>query len=226
MSDARPAWILLIRHASTDAVGAVLAGRREGESLNVEGRAEALALAQALEQVQVACVYTSPRDRALETAAAVAKTHGVSPIILPELDEIDYGAWTGRALSDLNLDPSWRAFNASREVAGAPGGERLFDVRGRARALLERVRTWHAGETVVAITHAEIVRVALAEATGMSLDAAARFAIHPASISSFALWPDWAEVTRLNQSAAASLTACDLTGCAQNARADGTRLVS
>ncbi len=199
MTNAPPARVLLIRHASTDAVGVVLAGRRDGQPLNVEGRAQAAALAVALEREQVTCVYTSPRDRALETAVAVANTHAVTPVIMPELDEMDYGVWTGRTFDDLNLDPSWRAFNASRELAGAPGGERLSEVRVRARALLERVRTCHVGETVVAITHAEIVRVALAEATGMSLDAAARFAVCPASISSLALWPEWLEVTRLNQ---------------------------
>lgn len=219
MIDARPARVLLLRHASTDAAGTILAGRGEVAPLNGEGRAEALALSQALEQVQVACVYTSPRDRALETAAPVAKRHSVSPIILPELDEVDYGTWTGRSFEELNVDPSWRAFNASRELARAPGGERLSEVRARTRALLDRIRTWHAGETVVAVTHAEIVRIALAEATGMSLDAAARFVICPASISSVALWPDWAEVTRLNQPAIPSIAGFDLTGCPQSGRA-------
>ncbi len=204
MADAQPARTLLVRHASTDAVGAVLAGRNEGLPLNARGRAEAAALAEALQAIPIACVYTSPRDRALETAAAVARGHALSPIILPELDEVDFGMWTGRTLDQLSSEPGWRAFNASRETAGAPGGERLAEVRVRARRLLDRVRTWHAGEVVVAATHADIVRTALAEATGMGLDAASRFVISPASVTSLALWPDWAEVLRLNDSAPSS----------------------
>ena len=88
------AMILLIRHALVDACGAFLAGRTHGVHLNDEGRQQAAALGRCLEAVDISAIYTSPLERACETAAALG-ARGASVFVARDLNEIDFGDWTG-----------------------------------------------------------------------------------------------------------------------------------
>src|SRR5215212_2773666 len=93
---------LLIRHALCDPVGRSLAGRTSGVHLNAEGGVQAEALARRLGEVAVSAIYSSPLERALETAAPIAADQGVPVIEAPGLLEIDFGDWTGKTLQELD----------------------------------------------------------------------------------------------------------------------------
>src|SRR5688572_33343777 len=111
---------LLIRHGSTDWVGKALAGRLPGVSLDAAGRNQAQELADRLDERGIAAIYSSPLERARETAMPLAKRLDL-PIELREaFTEIDFGAWQGRKIADLDHDPHWKRFNQLRGSTDAP----------------------------------------------------------------------------------------------------------
>src|SRR3954453_2472085 len=85
---------LLLRHAHCDPVGYSIAGRAPGVHLSATGRQEASALGERLRLLQITAVYSSPLERALETAAAIAEPQGLEVAVAPGLIEIDFGDWT------------------------------------------------------------------------------------------------------------------------------------
>ena len=108
--------IHLVRHASHDEVGRVLSGR-SAISINAAGRAEAARAAERLAARSIHTVWTSPRERARQTAAIIAAPHGLEPTIAEALDEIEFGEWTGRPFAALDADPRWFDWNARRGSA-------------------------------------------------------------------------------------------------------------
>jgi probable phosphoglycerate mutase len=190
---------LLVRHASCDPVGVALAGRAPGVSLNEEGRRQAARLAVALgERRDIAAVYSSPIERAWETARAIADALGLAVDVAPALTEIDFGAWTGKTFEMLDDDPAWRRFNSYRSGTRAPGGEHMLEVQARAVAEIARLGVRHEGRTVVIVTHGDVVRAIVAYYAGIPLDLLQRVEIDPASVSTLELTEDSARILQLN----------------------------
>lgn len=180
---------LLIRHATCDHVGQSLAGRAPGVSLNEAGREEARALAARLSGTTIEAVYTSPLERARETAEALCEQRGLVPCVAPETIEIDFGEWTGRRFGDLETDARWKAFNTARGSTRIPDGEMAHEVQARIVSWLERTRHEHRG-TVAVVSHSDVIRLAVAYYLGIPLDLMLRFEIGPASVSLLDL-EDW-----------------------------------
>jgi broad specificity phosphatase PhoE len=175
--------VLLIRHATTAHVGRILTGRSGGVSLADIGRAEAAALARRLAPARLDAIRTSPRERAAETAAAIAADRSLVPEAVGDLDEIDFGAFTGKSFAELEGDPDWRRWNEARDVARAPGGETMAEAQGRIVRQLEAVREAFAGGTVALVSHADMIKAAVAHVLDLSLSAIHRFEIDPASVT-------------------------------------------
>lgn len=174
---------LLIRHAETDAVGRRLTGRLPGVFLTAAGQRQAQRLTSRAALRDVSVLYASPQVRAHQTAAPLAAARGLEVQEEAALDEVDFGAWSGRELVDLDTLPAWQAFNAHRAAAAAPGGERMTDVQARVVTLLESLRAVHPEETVALVSHAEVIRSAVLHYLAMSLDLFGRIEIGPASIT-------------------------------------------
>ena len=190
--------VLLVRHAVHGRAPGVLWGRTPGVVLGEPGRAQARALARHLARLPVRALYASPRERCRETAAPLAAAAALALEVDPALDEIDYGAWTGVAHADLAYDPRWRHWNAARATAAPPGGEAMSAVQARVSAGLARWRERHAGGTVVAVTHADVVKAAVCGVLGLSLDRVDALDVDPASVTTLALWPGGGRLTGLN----------------------------
>jgi probable phosphoglycerate mutase len=191
---------ILIRHGMCDQVGRSIAGRAPGVHLNEEGRRQTESVANRLRPVSLAAVYSSPLERALETAGPIAQAHGLQPETLEGLTEIDFGEWTGRTLEELDQLPVWRSFNSFRSGTRIPGGEHMTQVLSRALGELERVRRAHPspGAQVVLVSHGDVLRAILAYALGLSLDFMQRLEVSPASIS-ILISEDWGNrVLQLN----------------------------
>lgn len=156
--------VILARHGAHDEVGRVLSGRSE-IALNAAGRAEARGLAAALDSCAIASLHTSPRRRTMETAQAVAAARRMEVRTAPALDEIDFGAFTGRSFAALDEDPAWFRWNAERATARCPGGETMAEAVGRAfdylAALPDEVFP------VLCVTHCDIIRGMVAHGLGM-----------------------------------------------------------
>lgn len=191
--------ILLVRHASGDHVGRVLAGRTADAPLNDRGREEAERLAARLEGRGIGAVYASPLARARDTAAPLARQLGLDVREAPAATELDYGAWTGRAWQELDGDATWRAWNAFRGGTRIPGGETMLEVQARAVGLLLDLRDRHAGEIVAVVTHGDVIRAAAGFFLGMPVDLLLRLDVDPASVTEIALHDDGVRVVSVNE---------------------------
>jgi probable phosphoglycerate mutase len=178
---------LLVRHAAHADFGHRLTGRGPDGGLTQDGRSQADTLAAELSRDAVAAVYTSPRLRTRQTAEAVAAVHGLPVIVAEPLDEIDFGAWTGRSFEELDGQPEWDLWNSRRSLARCPGGESMTEALHRAAAFVDEVGQRHEGQTAVLVTHCDIIRALLCREHGRSLDDILSFEADPASVARLAV---------------------------------------
>jgi broad specificity phosphatase PhoE len=174
---------LLIRHAMCDPVGRSIAGRTRGIHLNDAGRAQAARLVERLAGVALDAVYSSPRERALETAEPLARDRRLRPCVADAFDEIDFGAWTGNTLADLEGAEEWVRFNRLRSIARIPGGEQMLEVQSRAVGALEAMRRAHPRGRCAVVSHGDVIRGTVGHFMGIPLDLMQRLDIAPASLS-------------------------------------------
>ncbi|SDU71700.1 histidine phosphatase family protein [Jiangella alkaliphila] len=179
--------VVLVRHGRTTAnVAGVLAGRTPGVGLDDTGRAGAAALAQRLEPVRPAVVVSSPLERCVQTATAIA---GGREVVTDDgLSECDYGDWTGRSLAELRREKLWKVVQEHPSGVVFPGGESLRAVQQRA---VDAVRTRDTelaaehgpGAVWFAVSHADVIKAVLADALGLHLDHFQRLVVDPCSVS-------------------------------------------
>ena len=188
----------LVRHAEYALLDRVLGGRMPGHGLSAAGRAQAEALADALAGRPLAAVLSGPLERARETAAPVAARHGLPVMVDAGLDELDFGAWTGRPYATLDAEPDWQRWNACRSMAVTAGEEGMLGVQARALAVLARLRAAFPEGEVVAVSHAEVVRGLLCHALGVALDLFWRIEVSPACRSVLLLHDGGVRVLGMN----------------------------
>jgi broad specificity phosphatase PhoE len=176
---------LLIRHALCDPVGTSIAGRTVGLHLNDAGRRQAAALAGRLGGLPIAAIRSSPLERAMETAQPLAAALGLPVVQDAGLNELDFGEWTGRTLTELDGLPEWCDFNERRSSTKIPGGETMAEVISRSLATLEQVRRTPGltGRIVALVSHGDVLRSLVAHCIGMNPNAIHRIEIAPASVS-------------------------------------------
>jgi probable phosphoglycerate mutase len=176
--------LVLIRHATNDWVHkGLLAGWTPGVHLNEEGRAQAKALGERLATSQFDAIYSSPLERALETAQAVAAPHGLEVQIHEGIGEVQYGEWNGRSLRELIRKPLWRSVQIYPSGTRFPSGETIGEMQARVVAALEELRSAHPRGIVAAVAHADVIKAAVAYYTGVPLDLFQRLVISPASVT-------------------------------------------
>jgi probable phosphoglycerate mutase len=191
--------VLLVRHAVTPTTGKILPGRARGLHLSDEGRRQAEGTAKRLASVpRIAAVYSSPLERARETAAAIGRARGLAVRIERGLLEADIGAWTGAAIKRLARRPEWAVVQRHPGGFRFPGGESFVEMQGRVDAAVRRLVARHRGRTVVAVSHADPIRVLLAHVLGVPLDLFQRIAISPASVSAVVFRADGVTVLTVN----------------------------
>jgi probable phosphoglycerate mutase len=177
------AVFLLIRHGHNDSIGRTLVGRSAGVRLNGLGNAQAEALAERLAAVRLDAVYSSPLERARETAAPIARRQGLAVGICEGIQEIDFGAWAGKSFADLEPDPRWRQFNTFRSGTRVPGGELMVEVQTRMVGEMERLRQELPAGRFALVSHGDPIKSALFHYAGVPLDLILRFEISLASVS-------------------------------------------
>lgn len=192
----------LVRHAAHDTVDNVLVGRAEGVGLSPEGVVQARRLAAFVARLGPTVVQSSPRERALQTAEPIARAAGLPLEVALQLDEIDFGSWTGRSFSELAADPAWHEWNARRATARTPAGATMREAQNRAVLHLRAIGRERGGPAVI-VTHAEIIRAIVLHCLEAGLDEFDRIAVPPASVTTVEIGSDGARVVRMNGAAAA-----------------------
>lgn len=190
--------IILIRHGANDWLGKRFAGWLPGVHLNDIGRAQAQVLAERLAGIEIAAVYSSPLERAQETAEPIATTHGLQVVTCDDLGEIKIGDWSGQSLEELSKTDLWRQIQVYPSGTRFPNGETLMETQVRATGALDQIRQAHPGQTVVAVSHADVIKAVIAFYGGIHLDLFQRIVIDPASISEVMFTPFGPRLLRLN----------------------------
>jgi probable phosphomutase (TIGR03848 family) len=183
----KPTLVLLVRHGQTATTGRVLPGRAPGLHLSDDGRRQADAAAQRIAKLKrVSAIYASPLERARETALPIARARGLALRIERGLLELDVGGWTGARLDRLSKRPEWSTVQRYPSGFRFPDGESFVEMQARMTATLAQLVDRHRGQVVVAVSHADPIKAALAQALGMHLDLFQRLAVAPGSITTIA----------------------------------------
>ncbi len=191
--------VLLVRHGQTSTTGVTLPGRAPGLHLADKGREEAADAAARIARLpRIAAVYSSPLERAQETAEPIAAAAGLTITVEPGLLECDYGEWTGRPLKELARKPEWKTVQRYPSGFRFPGGESFTEMQARMTGTLARLVLAHPGHTVVAVSHADPIKTAVAHALGTHLDLFQRIAIFTASVTAIAYGPAGPTVLTVN----------------------------
>jgi broad specificity phosphatase PhoE len=173
----------LIRHASCTGLGQTLWGRTPGVCLNETGKLEAQQLAERFRGVALQAIYSSPLERAVETAETIARTMNLEVNKNPAFDEIDFGEWTGKTFDTLSADEHWRQFNKIRSMTTIPGGESFLEVQARVVTELERLASQHNNAQVAIVSHADVIKAAVGYFAATPIDLLQRIEISPCSVS-------------------------------------------
>jgi broad specificity phosphatase PhoE len=189
----------LLRHGEHGLMGRVLPGRMPGVGLSERGRAEITAVAERLADENIAALYSSPLQRTRESAEIVAARLGLEVTFHDDLIELDFGEWTGSTFDAIRADPRWQAWRSHRSLARIPGGESMRQVQRRVVEALMEIGERHQGETIVAVSHGDVIRSALLFALGMPLDHYNRLEVGQGSISTIHIDEAGIRVTAINE---------------------------
>ena len=181
---ALPTRLVLIRHGQSRWN---VEGRFQGQldvQLSELGERQAEAVGRRLAGESIGALYASPLQRALRTAAAIDRYHGLGIRVEPALTEIDHGRWQGQTEAELAATDGerlrlWQLMPGRVQM---PDGERLYDVRRRALEAVRRIVASHPACTIVAVSHDLVIKIVLAEVLGMDYDHLGRLAIANTSL--------------------------------------------
>ncbi len=178
--------LILIRHGETSwNRERRIQGCRSNTELSQRGREQAEKLASRLRNQKLDAVYSSPLMRAVDTAQAIARTHGLKVSVDADLREIDAGELDGLSEQDLlsrykDLWTEWRQGHAALHL---PGGESLEELQNRTWGAIERIMGANPHGTVAAIGHLVANSVIICRVLGLDLHNMQRLRQDPTAIT-------------------------------------------
>jgi len=174
--------VVFVRHGTTSTTGKILPGRAKGLHLDDNGCRRAADLAEKMKSsLPVAAIYSSPLERTMETASPMAEAFSLPIHAEQRLLECDFGDWTGAVLDDLKKLPAWEVLMKTPESFRFPGGESFVEVQERLESFVNEAKKTHAGQIILAFTHADPIKVALSGAFGMTLGHLHKIYVSPTS---------------------------------------------
>jgi probable phosphomutase (TIGR03848 family) len=184
-----PTLVFLVRHGQTPTTGKVLPGRAKGLHLSPHGITQAQSAGERLAGLgksRISAVYASPMERTQETAAPISKALGLRTRTHKGLVEADFGEWTGKRLTVLYKKPEWKTVQRYPSGFRFPKGESFAEMQTRMTGAIAELVAKHPGEAIVAVSHADTIKAAVADAMGTHLDLFQRIVIGQCSISAIA----------------------------------------
>lgn len=194
--------LLLIRHGENEYVKtSKLAGRLPGIHLNERGQKQAQALGEALKDVPIKALYSSPLERAIQTAVPIAEARKLEILPEPDLMDTDIGSWQGRSIKALRLTKLWRIVQSAPSRFRFPDGESFVESQARYASALERIaKKYNKPQDIVAVVfHADPIKLAIAHFLGMPLDHFQRLSCDTGSVTALYVTESGANLIKLNQ---------------------------
>jgi probable phosphoglycerate mutase len=156
-------------------------------------------MAERLAGDDIAAVYASPLQRTRESAEIVAERLGLPIGFRDDLIELDFGEWTGSTFDQIRADPRWIPWNTRRSLATIPGGESMREVQRRMVEALLEIADKHPDQSVVVVSHGDVIRAAVVFALGMPLDFYGRIEVAQGSISTVRIDQGGIRVIAINE---------------------------
>jgi len=193
--------LLLIRHGENDYTKThKLAGRLPKVHLNEKGLKQAQALAESLMDVPIKAIYSSPLERAMETATPIAQAVGLAIHKEKGLLETNVGDWQGKSLRRLHLHKHWKVVVHAPSRAQFPNGETFHECQSRIVSTIDGILSKHKKDDIVAcVFHADPIKLAVAHYIGMPLDQFQRLGCDTGSVSALSIGEMGAMLVKLNQ---------------------------
>ena len=189
----------LLRHGEHALQGRIAAGRTPGIGLSERGQGEAAWAAERLANANIAAIYASPLERAQETAGIIGRRLDLPVNVRHDLSELDFGEWTGLTFDEIRKDARWLVWAAHRSVACIPGGETMREVQRRVVEAMMEMRETHPDDSIVMVSHGDVLRAALMFALAMPIDFYGRIEVATASVSTIRIDAHGIRVIAINE---------------------------
>jgi probable phosphoglycerate mutase len=191
--------LFVLRHGETELSRTRRFTGTRDIGLTALGQRQAQAAAAAL-PTPLHAVYASPLERTRTSAEVIAKLHQLPVRFEPRFAEMGFGTWEGLTRDEATamtpaLYADWR--RAPHSVT-PPGGEALTAVAARVAEGIADLQARHAGETVVLVTHAIVVRLIVLGALGLDADRLWSVDASPGGLTEIEYRPGWVTVHRMN----------------------------
>lgn len=160
-----------------------------GIHLNERGRKQAEALGEALKDVPITAIYSSPLERAMETAAPIANSRNLKITQDPDLMDTNIGKWQGKSLALLRLKKEWKIVQSAPSRFQFPEGEFFLDLQTRIANVLEGIIKKHnkPKDIIAVVFHADPIKLAVSHFLGLPLDHFQNLAVTPAHLPCYML---------------------------------------
>lgn len=188
----------LIRHGEKQSSDTLMVGRSPGVHLTRRGRLQARLLARQLRNADIRLIYSSPLERAIETAEPLARAKKLDVQICAAFHELDMGDWTGKTMAQLARTRSWRHFCRYHGGTAIPGGETLAEAQARVVSQMIRLRHQHPNAGIAIATHEDPIRLAICYFIGAPIDVYEHLEIRLGSVTVLLLDQQRAIVDRLD----------------------------
>ncbi|MBI2757153.1 MAG: histidine phosphatase family protein [Chloroflexi bacterium] len=163
--------LYLIRHGATPLTAEDRFSGADNIYLSEEGRSQVKHLAIRLTDSKLSALYTSPLDRAMETASIIAAPHGLTPIACDGLHEISHGRWEGltRKEVETGFAEEYSAWESDPFTFSPEGGESGISVLARALPIIREIVVKHKDENVAVVSHKATLRIILSSLLGFDM---------------------------------------------------------
>lgn len=195
-----PTRLWLIRHAEIERRYQRAFGGRLDIDLSPRGRAQARTLADYLHDKKITAIYASPMKRVQQTLAPFLKNGAPAQTILPGLQEVDFGDWSGYTWTEVREKFGIHPYDWLDEIelGAVPNGENGVQFRARVESCLFKIIRQHPGKTVAVFSHGGVIRMVLSILLNLPLPKMNSFEIEYTSITRVALHQELNEVELLN----------------------------
>jgi probable phosphoglycerate mutase len=194
--------LLLIRHGENDFVKTgKMAGRLPGVHLNERGQKQAQALGEALKDIPIKAIYSSPLERAMETSAPIANARKLQIIQDADLMDADIGLWQGKSIKAVRLTKVWKIVQNAPSRFRFPEGESFPEIQTRITNVLERLIKKHnkPQDIIAVVFHADPIKLAVSHFLGLPLDNFQRLSCDTGSLTAIYAGDAGANLVKLNQ---------------------------
>ena len=178
--------IHLVRHGQAENPQKIVYGRMPGFHLSVFGKKQARKVGKHFSMTKIGTIYTSPLERAFETANIISEYQkGVKIKHVYDLIEADYSKWQTWKMEDLFKADSYMAFLNDPKTNQTP--ENLNTIANRMAKFINQICKFHKGSAVICVSHEYPIIVAKLTFEGNSLTGTKTHHVSTGSITTLVL---------------------------------------